>query len=227
MNRLNSRTLVLILLRLRAVDALRGPLHRLRPAFRPLPLARQFPQHPCAVDPCRGDGDRHDLRAARARRRPFRRFGHVPRGGRDGPLPVGRSAGRLDPRDRVDRRGCSARSTPVFITGLRIASFIVTLATLFIGRGFALYLSETKMVFQSDTVQTLGRVFVPRRALGDLDRRRLSPRSHGSRSLRRPMGARSMRSGPIPIPRRRPGFVSRRSCSRCSASAAYARRSAR
>jgi ribose transport system permease protein len=44
-----------------------------------------------------------------------------------------------------------------FITQLRIAAFIVTLATLFIGRGFALYLSETKMVFQSDTVQTLGR----------------------------------------------------------------------
>ena len=44
-----------------------------------------------------------------------------------------------------------------FITGLRIAPFIVTLATLFIGRGFALYLSETKMVFQSDTVQALGR----------------------------------------------------------------------
>ena len=44
-----------------------------------------------------------------------------------------------------------------FVTGLRIAPFIVTLATLFIGRGFALYLSETKMVFQSDTVQTLGR----------------------------------------------------------------------
>ncbi len=44
-----------------------------------------------------------------------------------------------------------------FVTGLRIASFIVTLATLFIGRGFALYLSETKMVFQSDTVQALGR----------------------------------------------------------------------
>jgi hypothetical protein len=43
------------------------------------------------------------------------------------------------------------------ITGLRIAPFIVTLATLFIGRGFALYLSETKMVFQSDTVQALGR----------------------------------------------------------------------
>src|SRR6202021_95820 len=43
------------------------------------------------------------------------------------------------------------------ITGLRIAPFIVTLATLFIGRGFALYLSETKIVFQSDTVQALGR----------------------------------------------------------------------
>ena len=43
------------------------------------------------------------------------------------------------------------------ITGLRIAHFIVTLATLFIGRGLALYLSETKMVFQSDTVQALGR----------------------------------------------------------------------
>ena len=43
------------------------------------------------------------------------------------------------------------------ITGLRIAPFIVTLATLFIGRGLALYLSETKMVFQSDTVQALGR----------------------------------------------------------------------
>ncbi|MBV8794041.1 MAG: ABC transporter permease [Hyphomicrobiales bacterium] len=44
-----------------------------------------------------------------------------------------------------------------FITQLRIAAFIVTLATLFIGRGLALYLSETKMVFQSDAVQTLGR----------------------------------------------------------------------
>src|SRR4029077_8888220 len=44
-----------------------------------------------------------------------------------------------------------------FVTGLRIASFIVTLSTLFIGRGFALYLSETRMVFQSETVQTLGR----------------------------------------------------------------------
>lgn len=44
-----------------------------------------------------------------------------------------------------------------FITGLNIASFIVTLATLFVFRGLALYLSGTKMVFQSDTVQTLGR----------------------------------------------------------------------
>jgi ribose transport system permease protein len=44
-----------------------------------------------------------------------------------------------------------------FVTRLRIAAFIVTLATLFIGRGFALYLSETKMIFQSDAVQTLGR----------------------------------------------------------------------
>jgi ribose transport system permease protein len=44
-----------------------------------------------------------------------------------------------------------------FTTYLRIAAFMTTLATLFIGRGLALYLSETKMVFQSDTVQTLGR----------------------------------------------------------------------
>lgn len=44
-----------------------------------------------------------------------------------------------------------------FVTRFHIAPFIVTLATLFIGRGLALYLSETKMVFQSDTVQTLGR----------------------------------------------------------------------
>jgi ribose transport system permease protein len=44
-----------------------------------------------------------------------------------------------------------------FVTALNIPSFVVTLATLFIGRGLALYLSETKMVFQSDVVQTLGR----------------------------------------------------------------------
>jgi ribose transport system permease protein len=39
----------------------------------------------------------------------------------------------------------------------RIVAFITTLASLFIIRGLALHLSETKMVFQSDTVQTLGR----------------------------------------------------------------------
>lgn len=44
-----------------------------------------------------------------------------------------------------------------FTTHLNIAPFIVTLATLFIGRGLALHLSETKMVFQSDVIQTLGR----------------------------------------------------------------------
>lgn len=44
-----------------------------------------------------------------------------------------------------------------FTTYLRIAPFIVTLATLFIGRGLALHLSETKMVFQSDVIQTFGR----------------------------------------------------------------------
>jgi ribose transport system permease protein len=44
-----------------------------------------------------------------------------------------------------------------FVTYLRIAPFIVTLATLFIGRGLALHLSETKMVFQSEAVQELGR----------------------------------------------------------------------
>ncbi len=44
-----------------------------------------------------------------------------------------------------------------FITYLRIAPFIVTLATLFVGRGLALHLSETKMVFQSEAVQVLGR----------------------------------------------------------------------
>ncbi len=44
-----------------------------------------------------------------------------------------------------------------FTTALRIAPFMVTLATLFIGRGLALHISETKMVFQSDVVQRLGR----------------------------------------------------------------------
>jgi ribose transport system permease protein len=45
----------------------------------------------------------------------------------------------------------------VFVTRFDIAPFIVTLATLFIVRGLALHLSETRMVFQSDTIQTMGR----------------------------------------------------------------------
>lgn len=44
-----------------------------------------------------------------------------------------------------------------FITYLKVAAFIVTLATLFIARGLALHLSGTKRVLQSDAVQTLGR----------------------------------------------------------------------
>ena len=45
----------------------------------------------------------------------------------------------------------------VFITRLRIAPFIVTLSALFIGRGLALWLSDTKDVYQSDAVLRLGR----------------------------------------------------------------------
>jgi ribose transport system permease protein len=44
-----------------------------------------------------------------------------------------------------------------FVTRLRVAAFITTLATLFIGRGLALYLSDTKMVFFNDEILTLGR----------------------------------------------------------------------
>jgi len=44
-----------------------------------------------------------------------------------------------------------------FITRLRVAAFITTLATLFIGRGLALYLSDTKMVFFNDEILTFGR----------------------------------------------------------------------
>jgi ribose transport system permease protein len=44
----------------------------------------------------------------------------------------------------------------VFIVGLRIAAFIATLATLFIGRGIALYLSGTKMVFAADPILSFG-----------------------------------------------------------------------
>lgn len=45
----------------------------------------------------------------------------------------------------------------VFITRLQIAPFIVTLSALFIGRGLALWLSDTKDVYQSDLVLRLGR----------------------------------------------------------------------
>ena len=44
----------------------------------------------------------------------------------------------------------------LFIVGLRIAAFVTTLATLFIGRGLALYLSETKNIFGSDTILAFG-----------------------------------------------------------------------
>lgn len=44
----------------------------------------------------------------------------------------------------------------LFIVGLGIAAFVVTLATLFIGRGLALHLSETKMVFAGDAVLAFG-----------------------------------------------------------------------
>ena len=44
----------------------------------------------------------------------------------------------------------------LFIAGLRIAAFIATLAMLFIGRGLALYLSDTKMVFAGDPVLEFG-----------------------------------------------------------------------
>ncbi|PPE81740.1 sugar ABC transporter permease [Kaistia algarum] len=44
----------------------------------------------------------------------------------------------------------------LFIVGLGIAAFVVTLATLFVGRGLALHLSQTKMVFAGDPVLTFG-----------------------------------------------------------------------
>ena len=112
-----------------------------------------------------------------------------------------------------------------FVTGMRIASFIVTLATLFIGRGFALYLSETRMVFQSDTVQTLGRssflglpwaIWIAASVAARL----------GSPSPRRPLGDGSTRSGWTRTPRPRRESASRRSYSRYSASTAPAQPSA-
>ncbi len=44
----------------------------------------------------------------------------------------------------------------VFITGLRIVSFIVTLATLFVGRGFALWITETRAMNLPENFLQLG-----------------------------------------------------------------------
>ncbi|EWY41031.1 sugar ABC transporter permease [Skermanella stibiiresistens SB22] len=44
-----------------------------------------------------------------------------------------------------------------FIVRLRVAAFIVTLATLFIGRGLALWVTETRMVFYKDHILSLAR----------------------------------------------------------------------
>jgi ribose transport system permease protein len=48
----------------------------------------------------------------------------------------------------------------VFITGLRIVAFIVTLATLFIGRGFALWITETRAMNLPENFLFLGSVRV-------------------------------------------------------------------
>lgn len=54
--------------------------------------------------------------------------------------------------------GCAfGAMNAAFITRLRIAPFIVTLSALFIGRGLALWLSNTKDVYQADMVLRLGR----------------------------------------------------------------------
>ena len=44
----------------------------------------------------------------------------------------------------------------VFVTGLRIVAFIVTLATLFVGRGFALWITETRAMNLPDNFLYLG-----------------------------------------------------------------------
>ncbi|MEO1019825.1 MAG: ABC transporter permease, partial [Pseudomonadota bacterium] len=44
-----------------------------------------------------------------------------------------------------------------FIVKIRVAAFITTLATLFIGRGIALYITDTKMVFFEPGILDLGR----------------------------------------------------------------------
>lgn len=45
-----------------------------------------------------------------------------------------------------------------FIVVVRVAPFIATLATLFIGRGVALFMTDTAMVFANDDILDLGRV---------------------------------------------------------------------
>ena len=44
-----------------------------------------------------------------------------------------------------------------FVVRLRVAAFIVTLATLFIGRGLALWVTETRMVFYKEQILSLAR----------------------------------------------------------------------
>ncbi|CAN5198878.1 ribose ABC transporter permease [soil metagenome] len=47
-----------------------------------------------------------------------------------------------------------------FITQLRVAAFITTLSTLFIGRGIALYFSGNKIVFFNKTITGFGRAYL-------------------------------------------------------------------
>jgi ribose transport system permease protein len=69
---------------------------------------------------------------------------------KDAPLPVGLLA--------VVLAGLAFGIVNAFlITRLRITAFIATLATLFIGRGICLFISDTKMVFMSKTITGLGR----------------------------------------------------------------------
>ena len=74
---------------------------------------------------------------------------------------------------RSGRRPCFGLAFGIvnafFITRLRVAAFITTLATLFIGRGVALYFSGTKMVPFGKSILTLRAVRLSRHPLGDLD----------------------------------------------------------
>jgi ribose transport system permease protein len=45
-----------------------------------------------------------------------------------------------------------------FVVGVRVAAFITTLATLFVGRGISLYITDTKMVFFQPNILELGRL---------------------------------------------------------------------